>query len=114
MPILWPFLFPSRLYDDPQEQIVVVKSSWIEEVLQRQCSVHDVVLGKHLLTPHFMIGLYPPPSRRLLETPAMPSTSKTTMTLSDEARIAHAQYNLVWDKLEEEVASESLDSECRV
>ncbi len=35
----------------------MVQTSWIKEVLQKQCPVKDVVLGRHLLTPHFMIGL---------------------------------------------------------
>ena len=84
---------------------MVVKTSWIKEILKHQCSVHDVVLGRHLLTPHFMVGLDPP---NKLES----TTSKSVTPSNGAGTTTHTQYNSVWDQLEADVSTKLLDSKC--
>ena len=48
-----------RIYES-QDEIAVFQTSWITEILQKQCQVHDVVLGQHLLCPHFLAPIDTP------------------------------------------------------
>ena len=64
-----------RIYES-QDEIAVFQTSWITEILQRQCQLHDVVLGQHLLCPHFLAPIATP---EILNSRAraLPSTHET-------------------------------------
>ncbi len=64
-----------RIYES-QDEIAVFQTSWITEILQKQCQLHGVVLGQHLLCPHFLAPIDTPD---LLNSwpRALPSTQKT-------------------------------------
>ena len=42
-----------RVYET-QQGVVLFQSSWIMDVIQRRCQVHDIVGGQHLLCPHYL------------------------------------------------------------
>lgn len=64
-----------RIYES-QDEIAVFQTSWITEILQRQCQLHDIVLGQHLLCPHFLAPIATP---EILNSRAraLPSTHET-------------------------------------
>lgn len=52
-------MFHCRVYET-QQDIAVFRSSWIHEVLQHSCTIHDIPLGQHLLLPHYLAPVTPP------------------------------------------------------
>lgn len=82
----------TRLYGW-QKDIVVVQTSWIQEVLQKHCPVKDIPMSRHLLIPHFMEGLGLGNKVQSVQRKEPPSTSTAS---------AYTQYNAVWNKLEQD------------
>lgn len=78
-----------------QKDIVVIQTSWIKEILQKQCPVRDIPLSHHILTPHFMVGL-------ALDTTKVSAENEG----SSDAESAYTQYNAVWDKLENDCSNQ--------
>lgn len=95
-----------RLYSW-QKDIVVVKTSWIEEVLRKQCPVKDVPLKHHLLISHFMAGLVLDTKPQVLSKECSSSTPESTGTT---AASVYNVYNAVWNKLEQDCSDNRPES----
>ena len=39
---------------ETQQDIALFQSTWIREVIQNSCTIHDIALGQHLLLPHYL------------------------------------------------------------
>ena len=74
---------------------MVIQTSWIKEILQKQCPVRDIPLSHHILTPHFMVGLE-------LDTTKVSAENEG----SSDVESAYSQYNAVWDKLENDCSNQ--------
>ena len=109
--------FPiSRLYS-LQKDLAVIRSTWIKEVLQKQCPVKDVPLKNHLLIPHFMAGLgldagnsvnttskskAPPQKQVPVVVPPPPPPPGNKEQPPNPATTTYTEYNAVWTKLEQD------------
>ena len=104
--------FPiSRLYS-LQKDVAVIRSTWVTEVLQKQCPVKDVPLKNHLLIPHFMAGLgldagntiskSKPPPRPQQQVPVVPPPPGNKEQPPNPATTTYTEYNAVWNKLEQD------------
>ena len=43
-----------RIYDT-QRSVTVFQSAWLNEVVRKRCTVHDVPLGQYLVLPHYLV-----------------------------------------------------------
>lgn len=88
---------------------MVAQTSWIKEIVQKQCPVRDVALGKHLLTPHFMVGL-----DLNLTTKQQPSQIPDGDVDGDMSSAAatslQSRYTAVWNKLEQDCSDSAPES----
>ena len=87
---------------------MVVQTSWIKEVLQKQCLAKTVVLGKHILTPHFMVGLN---LVNKSQSPDGDSNKTVKQTPPPTAPSLYTLYNSVWSKLEQDCSDYAPESE---
>ena len=39
---------------ESQQDVALFQSTWIREVVQSNCTIHDLALGQHLLLPHYL------------------------------------------------------------
>ena len=46
-----------RVYDT-QPGVTVFQSVWVNEVLEKRCTVYDVPLGQYLVLPHYLVQVY--------------------------------------------------------
>lgn len=43
-----------RIYDT-QHSVTVFQSAWLNEVVRKRCTLHDVPLGQYLVLPHYLV-----------------------------------------------------------
>lgn len=128
---------------------MVVQTSWIREVVQDECPVSSVALGRHILLPHFVdlhAKLQPEVQPKMVQTEVQPKVQPkvvqtevqpevqpelqpkvvqpevqpelqpTQLTrggitkTKSSAAVTPAQYNAVWNKLEQDCLDNPLES----
>ena len=46
-----------RVYDT-QPGVTVFQPAWVNAVIVKRCTVHDIPLGQYLVLPHYLLQVY--------------------------------------------------------
>lgn len=47
-----------RVYET-QPSVTVFQSAWVNDVISRRCTIHDLALGQYLVLPHYLVQVLP-------------------------------------------------------
>ena len=48
---------PGRVYDT-QPSVTVFQSAWVNDVIVKRCTIHDLPLGHYLVLPHYLVQVH--------------------------------------------------------